>query len=231
MVDLAPDVARRQRADRRRLVPEGPATTGYVLTVVGESPFGYDWRQPPDPEIPYYPNTPDGELAAPVDSLVRNTADHSLWINTDGDTAWTRVGSSATGSTVITDTMASNDTAIGITSTRTAGETLAFGDPVYMKSDGKVWKADANGSATFPAVGLAVSGAAANATVTVLHFGTARHDAWAWTVGGLVFLSTSAGLTQTAPTATDDVIQIIGIGYPNADTLYVSPELTYLTHL
>jgi hypothetical protein len=60
--------------------------------------------------------------------------------------------------------------------------------------------------------------------------GTARLDSWAWTIGGLIYLSTSAGLTQTAPSATDDVIQVIGVAYPNADTIYVNPSLTYITH-
>ena len=123
----------------------------------------------------------------------------------------------------------SDDTASGITVDLTAGESVAMGDPVYIKSDGKVWKADADTAGTFPAIGLAVTTAAANATVTVLLLGFARHDAWAWTVGGIVYLSTSSGLTQTQPSATDNAIQIIGVA-PHADRLYVNPQLVWITH-
>lgn len=123
----------------------------------------------------------------------------------------------------------SDDTASGVKIDLTAGESLAMGDPVYIKSDGKVWKADADTAGTFPAIGLATTTAAANATVTVLLLGIARHDAWAWTVGGIVYLSTSSGLTQAQPSATDNAIQIIGIA-PHADRLYVNPQLVWITH-
>lgn len=112
----------------------------------------------------------------------------------------------------------------------TAGETLAFGDPVYIKSDGKFWKADADQATTFPAVGIATGTATANNPVTVLLLGMARNDAWTWTVGGLVYLSTSAGLTQTQPSATDNVIQVIGVAEA-ATRIYVSPQLVYITHV
>jgi hypothetical protein len=111
----------------------------------------------------------------------------------------------------------------------TAGESVAMGDPVYFKSDGKVWKADADGTSTYPAIGMAITTAAANASVTVLLLGIARHDAWAWTVGGLVYLSTGSALTQTQPSSTDNVIQVIGVA-THADRMFVNPQLVYITH-
>lgn len=127
----------------------------------------------------------------------------------------------------LNETMGADVTVIGLTVQKTAGENLVFGDPVYLKSDGKAWKADANGSATFPAVGIAAATIAANAAGEILLIGTARNDAWNWTVGGVVYLSTGAGLTQTAPSTTGDTIQVVGVAHPNADTLYVNPQIAY----
>ncbi len=77
---------------------------------------------------------------------------------------------------------------------------------------------------------MASASAAANATVTVLLLGVARNDAWTWTVGGTVYLSTSAGLTQTQPTATDNVIQVIGTA-TTATKIFINPSADYMTHV
>lgn len=135
----------------------------------------------------------------------------------------------ATGPSAVTEAPGSDDTATGLVVNLTAGESVAMGDPVYVKSDGKVWKSDADTATTFPAIGIATTTAAADASVTVLLIGIARHDAWSWTVGGVVYLSTSSGLTQTQPSATDNAIQIIGIA-THADRLYVNPQLVWITH-
>ena len=67
------------------------------------------------------------------------------------------------------------------------------------------------------------------ATGTYLMLGVARQDAWAWTVGGLIYLSitgmTGNTLTQTAPSGTDEVVQIIGIA-THDDRMIFSPNLT-----
>lgn len=126
-------------------------------------------------------------------------------------------------------TPSATTTGDGIKRDFTAGETLAFGDPVYIKSDGKVWKGDADTASTFPVMGMAMGAAAANATVTVLLLGIARNDSWTWTVGGIVYLSTSSGLTQTQPSSTDNAIQIIGIAEA-ATRIYVNPQLVWITH-
>jgi hypothetical protein len=50
------------------------------------------------------------------------------------------------------------------------------------------------------------------------------------TVGGAVYLATTAGLlTQTQPSATDQVIQVIGSALAT-HVLYVNPQADYLTH-
>ncbi len=122
-----------------------------------------------------------------------------------------------------------NDTASGMIVSMTYGESISFGDPLYFKSDGKVYKADSDGSSTYPVMAIAIE-TASSGSHKVLLIGIVRHDAWNWTVGGTVYLSTSAGLTQTQPSATDNVIQVMGIA-THADRMYFKPGLTYLTHV
>jgi len=128
-------------------------------------------------------------------------------------------------------TLGADTTAEGITISHTAGENLAFGDIGYYKSDGKVWKADANTAGAFPADVMAIATISADAAGLFLKLGTARNDAWNWTIGGLLYLSITAGtMTQTQPVATDDCIQVLGKCFPNADTISFNPHLMYITH-
>lgn len=127
-------------------------------------------------------------------------------------------------------TPGSDLTATGITRDFTAGESLAFGDPVYIKSDGNAWKAKAGIAGTFPAIGVATAAVAGGATVTVLLLGVARNDAWTWTVGGIVYAAATGGLTQTQPSATDNAIDVVGIAEA-ATRVYVNAQLVYLTHV
>ena len=58
-----------------------------------------------------------------------------------------------------------------------------------------------------------------------------RDDSYAgWTVGGLLYLSTTAGaITQTAPSGTDDVIQILGVAYASK-IIFFNPQLVQVEH-
>jgi len=113
----------------------------------------------------------------------------------------------------------------GITITLTAGETVAIGDAVYFKSDGKVWKSDADAIATMPVIGIVTEAITAETTGKILTHGIFRDDTWAWTVGGKVFASlTAGGLTQTIPSGAEDIVQVVGIAL-SADVLFVSPSL------
>jgi len=138
----------------------------------------------------------------------------------------------ATGPAItIANTEAADVTGSGIIRTGTAGENVSFGDVVYMKSDGKLWKADANAAGLFPAMAMALGTITANNSGSFLLRGQARNDAWNWTVGGIVYLSTTAGsMTQTQPAATDDCIQVLGVAFPNADTVNFNPSPDYITH-
>jgi len=157
----------------------------------------------------------DGTLAANSDTKIASQKATKTYV--DGK------------STVLVASPSADITVSGLQVSLIAGETLVFGDPVYVKSDGSVWKADADGTSTYPSVGISAGAATATNAVTVLLLGVARNDAWSWTVGGIVYLSTGAGLTQTQPSTTDNVIQVIGIATA-ATRIYVNPQLVYLTH-
>jgi hypothetical protein len=111
---------------------------------------------------------------------------------------------------------------------RNAGATIAQWDAVYLGASFEWLLADANGSGTYPAFGLAAAAGTAGNPLTVVTSGPVRNDAWAWSPG-LIYLSTTAGgLTQTPPSATGDKVQIIGYA-TSADSMMVDPSLEYLT--
>lgn len=112
----------------------------------------------------------------------------------------------------------------GITAVMTAGENLAIGDAVYAKSDGKMWKADADAAGTMPVVALATASISADATGEFLLLGFMRDDTWNWTLGGLLYGHTTPGNpTQTRPSGAGDQVQVIGIAI-TADILLFNPS-------
>ena len=117
----------------------------------------------------------------------------------------------------------SDHNASGNKATLTAGESLVFGDVCYIKSDGKAWKADADGAAPSER-GLLIALAtisADEAGVFALPGSFIRDDTWAWTVGNPIYLSATAGaLTQTAPTPAI----VMGIA-THADRMFFYPTI------
>jgi len=116
-----------------------------------------------------------------------------------------------------------------------ANENQAFGDVCYIDSDGQAHLADADVIASgIVCIMCADASILANASGNYLLHGIARDDTWAWTVGGLVYLSligtTGNTLTQTAPSATDDCIVILG-GATHADRMYFNPQLIIVEHV
>ena len=114
----------------------------------------------------------------------------------------------------------------GLCNTYTAGENVAYGDVVYMKSDGKFWKTDADAAATMPGVAVATDTILTDATGMFLIFGYLELTSWDWTIGGIVYASTTPGeFTQTAPSGTGDQVQILGLAL-TADIILFKPDLT-----
>lgn len=128
-------------------------------------------------------------------------------------------------------TLGSDDTYSGevITGLNNSGGVTQW-DAVYLNSSSQWVKADANGSGTYPAVGIAVATATTGNAVDVLVRGVFRDDGGtAWTAGGNVYLSTTAGaLTQTAPSTTGDKVQVIGTALAN-HTIFVKLGTDYGT--
>ena len=110
-----------------------------------------------------------------------------------------------------------------------AGATIAQWEAVYLGGSSTWLLADANGSSTYPARGLAVAAYSNTDPATILVHGTVRNDAWSWTPGGTIYLSgTAGGLTQTAPSASGDKVQQVGFAL-SADVAFFDFAPTYLT--
>lgn len=84
----------------------------------------------------------------------------------------------------------------------TLGETVAIGDALYFKSDGKYWKAKAVASQQ-PARGIAIEAGDADDEIRIQRMGPIVVSGWAWAgdVGAKVYLDDSidGGLTETRP--------------------------------
>lgn len=124
--------------------------------------------------------------------------------------------------------LSSNQTASGSKVSLTAGESFAFGEVGYIKSDGKVWKAKADAATTMPVRYVALGAISADASGTFLRSGIVRNDAWNWTVGGesgLIYASaaTAGAMTQTAPSGSGQKVQVIGHAL-TADIMDFNPE-------
>jgi len=111
----------------------------------------------------------------------------------------------------------------------TAAVNVAFGDVCYINSSGKCALIDADGIATMSGIVMCV-----DSTITAdnvgnwIFMGTARNDAWSWTVGVLIYGSTTGTsgntMTQTKPTGVDDVVQVLGVAL-SATVVYFAPQL------
>ena len=105
---------------------------------------------------------------------------------------------------------------------------VVFPNMVVLNPSAKWILADAGNSTGVGFIGMALTTAVAStSTFTVLLDGFVRDDTWNWTDGGIagqVYVSTTAGgLTQTAPSATGDQIQVVGYAH-TGDVLYFKPS-------
>jgi len=86
----------------------------------------------------------------------------------------------------------------------TLGETVAKGEVVYLKSDGKYWKGKAV-AAQQPSRGVAIEAGNADDVIRIQRMGPLTVSGWAWTgsSGAPLFVSdsTDGALTETRPYA------------------------------
>lgn len=118
------------------------------------------------------------------------------------------------------------------TNTFNAGATIAQFEAVYMDSSSTWQLTDADAITTAGSVVIALAAEAGTSTnpLRVILPGTfVRNDAWNWTIGGTIYLSTTPGaLTQTAPSGTDDVVRICGRAV-TADVIWWNPSEDWAT--
>ena len=110
-----------------------------------------------------------------------------------------------------------------------ADATVGFGDACFVNSDGEMAIGKADAIATASCVGLAMAAITGASSGNFLLFGLARDDTWTWTVGGMIYLSTTGSttntLTQTTPSGSGDVVQILGVA-THADRMLFNPQLS-----
>jgi hypothetical protein len=119
----------------------------------------------------------------------------------------------------------------GVVETGTIGETIAFGDLVYFKSNSKWWLTDADAAATTDGIlAICVVGGIADATGTFLTYGYVRDDSYAWgTVGAALYVQVATGapdpgdMTQTAPSGAGDQVRRVGFA-KSATIILFTPD-------
>lgn len=174
------------------------------------------------------------ELAAPTDvtTLDATTGAHGLLPKLGGgstnylraDGTWSAPPGSG-GAVTLNEPAADNSAGTqAIFDSAIVGESVAFPNLLYLKSDGKWWKSDADAAASMPGLRMALETKAADATCSMLCMGRVQDNDWSWTIGGLIYADTAAGgYTQTAPNGTGDQVQIVGIAY-HADKMIFDPS-------
>lgn len=121
--------------------------------------------------------------------------------------------------------LTSDHTWSGITAVMTAGTALTIGQICYVGvADSKMELADADAAATMPTIAMATATINENATGEFLLLGFIRDDTWTWTIGSLLYVSTTAGaMTHTQPAGAGDQVQVVGVAI-TADIVYFNPS-------
>lgn len=118
-----------------------------------------------------------------------------------------------------------------------AGESIAFGLPMYLKSDGKWYPAEASTSTKMTAksisLGITTEESASGYSGNLILFGTMRDDSWNWTPGGDIYVDKTGGLTQASADpdtyfTAGDTVQIIAFALSQTE-IFVSPNFNYVT--
>ena len=180
-----------------------------------------------------------------ITHIIRPTSDIKVWIKI----SWTNSANfiykaystldviEVSNEATMTDTLTLQETAWDSDHTvswiqveMTVGESVVFGDCLYMKNDWKLWKSDADSSSTMPIIAMATETTSADWDCMVLLNWIVRDDTYNWTIWWKLYASETAWwLTQTAPSDEDDIIQVIGVA-TTADRIYFNPSLDTITH-
>lgn len=163
----------------------------------------------------------DGSLVAtPEDGAIEHASDH-LYFTTG---TFRRPIDNDFDATPDTDHTANGFT----TNTINAGATIAIMETCYLASDGEWALTDADAESTASGMlAISLESKTDGQAMRVITHGYVRDDSWAWTAGQLIYLSTTPGaLTATAPSATGDVVRVVGYAI-TADVIYFNPSNEY----
>lgn len=139
--------------------------------------------------------------------------------------------------TIMSGDMEKLDAAIHTNLTATLGETVAQYKAVYVYTDGKFYKAQADGLKQ-PCLGLTLQSGIADDEILVQRVGPITNEAWSWTPGLPIYLSmiTAGELTQDVPwknkhiiaipISATEIILVGGLGDLNFQTLTTTSTTT-----
>jgi hypothetical protein len=107
--------------------------------------------------------------------------------------------------------------------------TLTAGQLYYLNASG-VWTL-ANATAAASSTGMLGIAVGASPTVDgLLVRGYAVNAGYTQTTGSVIYIATTAGaLTETAPSATTQIVRVVGYKTSLANTIYLSPDPTWVT--
>lgn len=109
--------------------------------------------------------------------------------------------------------------------TETAGESVVNGDLVYLKSDGKYWKTDADAIATSKGR-LAIAQATISADATGLFMFKGKQTTSGLTTADELFISVTPGtITNVQPTGSGDIVRLIGYSL-STTVFFFDPDKT-----
>jgi hypothetical protein len=112
-----------------------------------------------------------------------------------------------------------------LTENITVGENVVSGDLIYLKNDGKYWKADNTAEATASTdLRLATATISANNIGSSLIYGP--YTTTGLVTGDLYYVGVTGGITNTQPTADGEIVRIIGTARSTTELIF-SPDETY----
>jgi hypothetical protein len=160
---------------------------------------------------------------APVDGyfLKYTTAAGMSWAEGGGSSP-----ASSSGTLALIAALDTDHTYSGLYTTMSVStNTVGFGAALRTSSSGTWVLACASSSGTVPCGALALSAGTGNLPVMIQGF--VRDDSWNWTIGNSIYISTTSGtLTQTAPSVTGQIVQIIGVAM-QTNEIFFNPN--YIT--
>lgn len=116
-------------------------------------------------------------------------------------------------------------TANGPQTTLNSAGAVTAGELLYYTSSSNCTQTDADAESTSKGMlGVTLTSTAGVGSIRIALPGSfIRNDAWAWTPGAKLYVSTTAGaMTETAPSGTGDVVRVVGFAI-SADTMYFYP--------